>query len=219
MTAGPGDQGGADAVARGYLRASHADREYVIGVLKAAFVQGRLTKDELDSRVGQTFAARTHADLAALTADVPAWLITAQPAHMPAQARTRPSVGKVVAGMVLVIPPPGMVLATFLTFHAGSEGLIPACALLLIIYFMVWTVAGAQMLANWHDKRSRGRLPQGPAPGPVGRASSRLPSAGPGGRLPAAGHDQRPAAEAAPIRRPRPLLPGWRAPVSPSCAR
>jgi hypothetical protein len=54
------------------LRASHADREHVIDVLKAAFVQGRLTKDELDLRVGQTFASRTFADLTALTADLPA---------------------------------------------------------------------------------------------------------------------------------------------------
>jgi hypothetical protein len=30
-------------------------------VLKAAFVQGRLTKDELDARVGQAFASRTYA--------------------------------------------------------------------------------------------------------------------------------------------------------------
>ncbi len=34
MTAGPGDQGSADAAARGYLRASNADREHVIDVLK-----------------------------------------------------------------------------------------------------------------------------------------------------------------------------------------
>ena len=59
VAAESGDQGAADAAARGYLRASHADREQVIGVLKAAFVQGRLTKDELDARAGQAFAART----------------------------------------------------------------------------------------------------------------------------------------------------------------
>jgi hypothetical protein len=41
---------------RGRLRASHSDREHVVEVLKAAFVQGRLTKDEFDMRVGQTFA-------------------------------------------------------------------------------------------------------------------------------------------------------------------
>jgi len=35
----------------GHLRASHADREQVIGTLKTAFVQGRLGRDELDVRV------------------------------------------------------------------------------------------------------------------------------------------------------------------------
>ena len=53
------------------MRASHADRERVVGVLKAAFVQGRFTKDEFDLRVSQAFAARTYAELAAVTADLP----------------------------------------------------------------------------------------------------------------------------------------------------
>ena len=59
------------AAGRGHLRASHADRERVVGTLKAAFVQGMLTKDELDLRVGQTLGSRTYADLAALTAVLP----------------------------------------------------------------------------------------------------------------------------------------------------
>ena len=42
----------AAAAGRGHLLASHADREQVIDVLKAAFVQDRLTKDEFDARVG-----------------------------------------------------------------------------------------------------------------------------------------------------------------------
>jgi Domain of unknown function (DUF1707) len=60
------------AAGRGHLRAAHADREQVIDTLKAAFVQGRLTKGELDARAGQAFTARTYAELAALTADIPA---------------------------------------------------------------------------------------------------------------------------------------------------
>jgi uncharacterized protein DUF1707 len=56
----------------GRFRASDADREQVIDTLKVAFVQGRLTKDELDARAGQTFASRTYAELAAATADIPA---------------------------------------------------------------------------------------------------------------------------------------------------
>ena len=68
----PGDHRAAAAGGRGRLRASHGDREQVIEVLKDAFAQGRLTGDELDSRVGQAFASRTCAELAALTADLPA---------------------------------------------------------------------------------------------------------------------------------------------------
>ena len=48
----PSDQAPA-AAGRGDPRASHADRDRVIDTLKAAFVQGRLTKDELDLRAGQ----------------------------------------------------------------------------------------------------------------------------------------------------------------------
>jgi len=44
----------------------------VIELLKAAFVQGRLTKDELDARVARALASRTHAELAAVTGDIPA---------------------------------------------------------------------------------------------------------------------------------------------------
>ena len=73
--AGPGD--GIAAGGCGRLRASHADREQVIGTLKAGFVQGRLAKDEFDLRVGQTFASRTYAELAAVTADLPAGLTAA----------------------------------------------------------------------------------------------------------------------------------------------
>ena len=50
------------------MRASHADREQVIDMLKAAFVQGRLAKDEFDLRVGRVLASRTYADLGAVTA-------------------------------------------------------------------------------------------------------------------------------------------------------
>jgi hypothetical protein len=38
---------------RDHLRASHADREQVIETLKAAYVYGPVTKDELDARVAR----------------------------------------------------------------------------------------------------------------------------------------------------------------------
>jgi hypothetical protein len=77
--AGSGDEITAGAGGHSHLRASHVDRDQVIDVLKAAFVQGRLAKDEFDLRVGQVLASRTYADLAVLTGDIPAGLTGAQP--------------------------------------------------------------------------------------------------------------------------------------------
>ncbi len=54
------------------LRTARADREQVIEALKDAFVQHRLTKDELSTRAGQALSARTYAELAAVTASIPA---------------------------------------------------------------------------------------------------------------------------------------------------
>jgi len=79
---GPAAEGG------GRLRAGHADREWVLEALKDAFVDGRLTRDELDARAGRALAARTCAELATLTSDIPA--AAAGPARPPAPVRHRP---------------------------------------------------------------------------------------------------------------------------------
>jgi len=52
--------------------AGSADRERTVGVLRAAFTEGRLNQDELDDRVARVYAARTYCDLWALIADLPA---------------------------------------------------------------------------------------------------------------------------------------------------
>ena len=96
MTAKPGHKTAAEAAGWGRLRASHADREHVLDMLKAAFVQGRLAKDEFDMRVSQTLASRTYAELTALTADIPAGLIGAQPLRKPARAQAPHPENKVV---------------------------------------------------------------------------------------------------------------------------
>jgi len=53
------------------LRAAHADRERAAYVLKAAFAEGRLDRDELAERVELAYRARTHAELAELSDDLP----------------------------------------------------------------------------------------------------------------------------------------------------
>lgn len=81
MRTGPGAGGPGD------LRASQADRERVIDAVKAAFVQGQLTMGELDARVGQALAARTYAELAAVTAAIPVGPDQGRP---PETARAQP---------------------------------------------------------------------------------------------------------------------------------
>src|SRR5271170_7802900 len=77
------------AAGHGHLRAADAGREHMVDTLKAAFVQGGLTKDELDARAGQALTARTYAELAALTADIPAGPPAARPARQPARPWNR----------------------------------------------------------------------------------------------------------------------------------
>ena len=55
-----------------HLRASDADRDRAIEVLKSGFADGRLTKDEFAERQDKALVARTYRDLAALLADLPA---------------------------------------------------------------------------------------------------------------------------------------------------
>jgi hypothetical protein len=90
------------AAGRDRLRAGHADREQVIEALKDAFVEGRLTRDELDVRAGRALAARTHAELAPLTADIPAFPAAAGAARAPVRPRplARAAAG---SGICLVI--------------------------------------------------------------------------------------------------------------------
>ena len=210
--AGPENEIAAGAAGRGHLRASHADREQVIGTLRAAFVQGMLDRDEFDLRAGQAFASRTYADLAALTIDLPAGLAVAQP-RKPARAQGKARVLR--TGAVLTAST-GLYAAMWplaFSIHRNIEGNpIPYDGKLILmstfVYSFVLLFLGVRILADRLDKRSGGHPPRRPAPGAGGQASRRPPSAGAGGELPPPGHGHQHTAEAAPIRRP--LLPGWR---------
>jgi Domain of unknown function (DUF1707) len=71
--------------ARPELRASYEDRDRVVEILRVAGGDGRLTAAELDERVEAALTARTHGELAALTADLPA--LPSQAGSVAAQAK------------------------------------------------------------------------------------------------------------------------------------
>ena len=53
------------------IRCSDADRERTSARLRDAAAEGRLSMDELEDRLGETYAARYHHELEVLVADLP----------------------------------------------------------------------------------------------------------------------------------------------------
>jgi hypothetical protein len=174
VTSGPGDQSAAEAAARGYLRASDADREHVVDVVKAAFVQGRLTKAELDVRVGQAFVSRTHGDLGAITADLPAGLIGAQPLRKPVPAQAPQPVSKPLLWTAVAIMLAGIV-SLVAAVPAQVFLLLPAGVLAILIGT---PIAGTLMLDSWRENRTGGQLP--PRPTQFGQTLEGERDGGPG---------------------------------------
>ncbi len=174
------------AAGRGHMRASHADRQHVIDTLKAAFVQGRLTKDELDQRVGQAFASNTYAELAALSADLPAG--PGRPPSRPARAQGRSLGDKKVLqwAIVCALSPLAPLAAAFLF---GDQLFVPLLGIMLVLDLLIglpflMIVVGTRVEERRKERRSLGSSGQLP-PGWGGRP--------PGGqRRGGTGHDPAP---------------------------
>ena len=157
MATWPGDQG---AASHGRMRASHADRDRVIATLKAAFVQGRLTKDEFDARVGQTLVARTHSELATLTTDIPAGSAARflprrsgpGPDRLRESKAAKAAAGATVAACLLMIVAIGN--------GSGNPVRVLVAALLLSPVWMP-VLAGLLLLHSRLEKRAARQLPRG----------------------------------------------------------
>jgi hypothetical protein len=86
------------------MLAAAADRERAIDVLKAAYGEGRITKDELDQRVHQVAQARTYADLGVVVADLPAGPlggVSHYPGNLPAPAPYYPPARQTTNGLAI----------------------------------------------------------------------------------------------------------------------
>jgi hypothetical protein len=179
--AGSGDELAAGAGDRSRLRASDADREQVVAVLKAAFVQGRLTRDEFYLRVTQVFASRSYADLDALTADIPAGLTKPQPPEPAGQ----PDGEKLISRGIAVGAGAGLVIPVVVGIVAGITAGAPMVGVLVgVVAGVVVSVLVAGLLAvslpflSWVlDKSSGGQPSQRPPAGAGGTAYQRSASA------------------------------------------
>jgi hypothetical protein len=147
----PGATMAVAAVGRGHLRASHADRARVIGALKTAFAAGLLAKDEFDRRVDRTLASRTYADLAAVTAGVPAGPAASKPSRPLTRAENAAAWG--VCGLIV------SAVLTVVVIPAGTtKGVVVGTA--VTIYAVSWLLAAIMMVAG----RRRGSRPAATGP-------------------------------------------------------
>jgi Domain of unknown function (DUF1707) len=164
VTTGPEEEA---AAGHGHLRAAHADREHAIDMLKTAFADGRLTKDELDARAGQALTARTYAQLAALTADIPAGPPAARPPRQAARPQDGPA--RTLSAQNAAIGSVSCLIVGAAAFLYGASLDDHKTLLFLFLAFFAFMVglmlaAGAAV----QQRRSRRQLP--PRPGQGGQA-------------------------------------------------
>ena len=144
-----GNEVAAGAGGQGRLRAARADREQVIDMLKTAFVQGRLDRDEFDLRIGRALASLTYADLAALTADLPVRLA---PARLPQPARESVSKKAVLAMACATVALAG--LWPVMMLRPPWPSFVLPLALIWFVLAMAVPAGWLALLHDWLDKRA-----------------------------------------------------------------
>jgi Domain of unknown function (DUF1707)/Domain of unknown function (DUF4190) len=115
---GPGGPPGQPGPPAPPLRATDRDRDATVSVLQACYTEGRLDKDEHDTRVGRALAAQTYADLDSLTIDLPQRPMYPDAPVAPAGYERRRTNGYAVAALVCGLAQP----------FTGGLSTIPAIA-------------------------------------------------------------------------------------------
>ena len=142
------------------LRVGDAERTKVTEALHDHFVQGRLTRDELDERLEATLSAKTYGDLRQITRDLPGTgpLVDPEP---PARAPApHPFAGRRPRGLPFL----PFVVGVFLVTALLSGGTMWAMVGVLKLIFLVWLVMA--LLGFMHARRRRRRAGRfGPPPG------------------------------------------------------
>jgi hypothetical protein len=83
-------QEGRQMAGYGAVRASHQEREATVQVLRDAYAAGRLDLEELRTRAGAAYQARTWDELRALLADLPTWQAFSRRYGPPAEGPHQP---------------------------------------------------------------------------------------------------------------------------------
>jgi DUF1707 SHOCT-like domain len=171
-------------------------REQVIAALTAAYIQGRLTREEFDVRVGQALAM--YAELDALTADIPAAppAVTAR-AELAREAANKKMIRQGTAGVA------GLTFVLVTVLGAQNNPALAVIVAALLTFFVTVLTAGLLTLLSWAMDRRSGAQGAGSAGG-AGPAQGSAPGAADQqGRQPELGQD--PPGTVQTSRRPRRL--------------
>ena len=136
------------------LRASDADRQAVVERLREAHAEGRLDLAEFDERAGSAYAARTYAELAGLTADLPVQPVTPTPAWAQEPAAPAPSgSGRALAWRIVGS---AWFFASFVNLVIW--GIVCIASTSLVYPWWIWVAGpwGAVLLARWLSGRAAG---------------------------------------------------------------
>jgi hypothetical protein len=181
-------------------------REQVIAAPQAAYVQGRLTKEEFDLRVGQALAI--YAELDALTADIPAPPAVMAPAAAEPAVTPRAELAREAANKKMIRQgTAGVAGLTFVLVTALGAPHNPALAVTVaavLTCFVTVLTAGLLTLLSWAMDRRSGAQGAGGAGGARPAQSSPPGTADQHCRQPELGQDPPGTVQAA-SRRPRRL--------------
>ena len=161
---------------RGQMRAADADRDRAVSFLTTAYTEGRLSKDEYDTRLETALSARTYADLDLVVTDLPGARIP------PVRHVTRTNglaVASLACGLAQFVFGPLPTIPAIVFGHVarhqikrtGEQGAGIALAGLLLgwaaVVLGVLMIAGLAVFAVAHVGHAIPAVPQAPA-GPPG---------------------------------------------------
>jgi hypothetical protein len=144
------------------IRASDADREHTVGILRDGYASGRLTLAEFDERTTAAFTSRTWGDLLALTDDLPPGRTGSPPPRPAVTPRERRLASALAAEGARILPMAVIAifwLALILSVH-GRGALIPI--VFLVLMAVRWAGAVRCGTGSRHQRRPWRDPPQRP---------------------------------------------------------
>ena len=123
------------------LRASDAERERVAAFLRDQSLEGRLTTDELDERVGRAYRAVTVGDLHELVVDLPGSPLWRPPRPSPSAVRRSPNLAP------LAIAACGVLMAPWLLGVAASVVFAMGVAFVAVLFALAFVLAPVMLIA------------------------------------------------------------------------